>query len=67
MSMFSSFTQFLPSAIQNTIAQHQPPPPIAEEAPPPQSCFDPSTDDEGDEEDVEDVEDVDDEMVSEID
>ena len=52
MSMFSSFTQFLPSAIQNTIAQHQPPPPIAEEAPPPQSCFDPSTDDEGDEEEL---------------
>ena len=54
MSVFSSFAQFLPSAIQNTIAQHQPPPPnpIAEEAPPPQSRFDPSTDDEGDEEEL---------------
>jgi hypothetical protein len=52
MSMFSSFAQFLPSAIQNTIAQHQRPPPIAEEAPPPQSRFGPSTDDEGDEEEL---------------
>ncbi|KAH6912009.1 hypothetical protein BKA70DRAFT_1559510 [Coprinopsis sp. MPI-PUGE-AT-0042] len=47
--MFSSLSQYLPSALQNTIAA-----PLAPQQPesqelPPQSNFDPTTDDEGDE------------------
>ncbi|KAF6749516.1 hypothetical protein DFP72DRAFT_970228 [Ephemerocybe angulata] len=49
--MFSSFTQFLPSALQNTISSHSPPH-EQEEKPLPQSNFDPSTDDEGDEDEL---------------
>lgn len=50
--MFSSFTQFLPSAIQNSITPHAPTT-VAEERPLPESNFDPAnTDDEGDEEDL---------------
>ena len=53
MSMFSSFAQFLPSAIQSTITPHAAPPTEAEERPPPESNFDPcNTDDEGDEEEL---------------
>lgn len=51
--MFSSFAQFLPSAIQSTITPHAAPPTEAEERPPPESNFDPcNTDDEGDEEEL---------------
>ncbi|EAU87827.1 hypothetical protein CC1G_09446 [Coprinopsis cinerea okayama7 len=49
--MFSSFAQYLPSALQNTIAA-----PISNNSGaqelPPQSNFDPTTDDEGDEEEL---------------
>jgi hypothetical protein len=47
--MFSSLSQYLPSALQNTIAVPLAPQEPESEELPPQSNFDPTTDDEGDE------------------